>query len=97
MIGDSETDANAAKLITSDVDENDKPFLTGKRSPEGFFYVKDGIEQAISRGLAYAPYADLIWGETATPNLEEAKTFANATKQQMRPKRRSRWISTGAL
>ena len=72
------TDANAAKLITNDFDENDKPFLTGKRSPEGFFYVKDGIEQAISRGLAYASYADLIWCETATPNLEEAKKFADA-------------------
>jgi len=72
------TDANAAKLITNDFDENDKPFLTGKRSPEGFFYVKQGIEQAISRGLAYAPYADLIWCETATPNLEEAKKFADA-------------------
>ena len=72
------TDANAAKLITSDVDENDKPFLTGKRSPEGFYYVKDGLDQAISRGLAYAPYSDLIWCETAKPNLEEAKTFAAA-------------------
>ena len=72
------TDANAAKLITNDFDENDKPFLTGKRSPEGFFYVKQGIEQAISRGLAYAPYADLIWCETAAPNLEEAKKFADA-------------------
>tara|TARA_Y100000590_G_scaffold215070_1_gene243762 strand:- start:1152 stop:2426 length:1275 start_codon:yes stop_codon:yes gene_type:complete len=72
------TDANAAKLITNDFDENDKPFLTGKRSPEGFFYVKNGIEQAISRGLAYAPYADLIWCETATPNLKEAKKFADA-------------------
>jgi len=72
------TDANAAKLITNDVDENDKPFLTGKRSPEGFYYVKDGLEQAISRGLAYAPYSDLIWCETAKPNLEEAKSFANA-------------------
>jgi len=72
------TDANAAKLITNDIDENDKPFLTGKRSPEGFFYVKDGLEQAISRGLAYAPYSDLIWCETAKPNLEEAKKFANA-------------------
>ena len=72
------TDANAAKLITNDFDENNKPFLTGKRSPEGFFYVKQGIEQAISRGLAYAPYADLIWCETATPNLEEAKKFADA-------------------
>ena len=72
------TDANAAKLITNDVDENDKPFLTGKRSPEGFYYVKEGLDQAISRGLAYAPYSDLIWCETAKPNLEEAKTFATA-------------------
>jgi len=72
------TDANAAKLITNDHDENDKPFLTGERSPEGFFYVKHGIEQAISRGLAYAPYSDLIWCETATPNLAEAKKFADA-------------------
>lgn len=72
------TDANAATLLTSDVDVNDQPFITGERSPEGFYYVKPGIEQAISRGLAYAPYADLIWCETATPNLEEAKTFADA-------------------
>jgi len=72
------TDANAAKLITNDFDENDKPFLTGKRSPEGFYYVKDGLNQAISRGLAYAPYSDLIWCETAKPDLEEAKKFANA-------------------
>ena len=72
------TDANAAKLITNDFDENDKPFLTGERSPEGFYYVKAGIDQAISRGLAYAPYSDLIWCETATPNLEEAKKFADA-------------------
>jgi isocitrate lyase len=72
------TDANAAKLITNDFDENDKPFLTGERSPEGFHYVKDGLDQAISRGLAYAPYCDLIWCETAKPNLQEAKTFANA-------------------
>jgi isocitrate lyase len=76
------TDANAAKLITNDFDENDKPFLTGKRSPEGFFYVKQGIEQAISRGLAYAPYSDLIWCETATPNLEEAKKFADAIQEK---------------
>ena len=72
------TDANAAKLITNDFDKNDKPFLTGKRSPEGFYYVKAGLNQAISRGLAYAPYSDLIWCETAKPNLEEAKTFASA-------------------
>ena len=72
------TDANAAKLITNNYDENDKPFLTGERSPEGFYYVKSGIDQAISRGLAYAPYSDLIWCETTTPNLEEAKKFADA-------------------
>ena len=72
------TDANAAKLITNDIDQNDKPFLTGKRSPEGFHYVKEGLDQAISRGLAYAPYSDLIWCETAKPNLEEAKKFAKA-------------------
>ena len=72
------TDANAAKLITNDSDENDKPFLTGKRSPEGFYYVKDGLDQAISRGLAYAPYSDLIWCETGKPDLNEARTFAEA-------------------
>jgi len=72
------TDANAAKLITNDIDENDKPFLTGKRSPEGFHYVKEGLDQAISRGLAYAPYSNLIWCETAKPNLKEAFTFAEA-------------------
>ena len=76
------TDANAAKLITNDIDENDKPFLTGKRSPEGFYYVKDGLDQAISRGLAYAPYSDLIWCETAKPNLEEAKNFASAIHEK---------------
>jgi len=72
------TDANAAKLITNDFDKNDKPFLTGKRSPEGFYYVKEGLDQAISRGLAYAPYSDLIWCETAKPDLKEAFTFAEA-------------------
>jgi len=72
------TDANAAKLITNDSDENDKQFLTGKRSPEGFYYVKAGLDQAISRGLAYAPYSDLIWCETGKPNLNEARTFAEA-------------------
>ena len=72
------TDANAAKLITNDFDKNDKPFLTGKRSPEGFYYVNAGLDQAISRGLAYAPYSDLIWCETAKPDLNEAKTFASA-------------------
>ena len=72
------TDANAAKLITNDFDKNDKQFLTGKRSPEGFYYVKCGIDQAISRGLAYAPYSDLIWCETAKPDLKEANIFAEA-------------------
>lgn len=70
------TDAEAANLLTSDHDSRDQSFLTGKRSPEGFFYVKNGIEQAIARGLAYAPYADLIWCETAKPDLEEAQRFA---------------------
>ena len=72
------TDANAAKLITNDFDNNDKPFLTGKRSPEGFYYVNSGLDQAISRGLAYAPYSDLIWCETAKPDLKEAQMFAEA-------------------
>ncbi len=70
------TDAEAANLLTSDHDPRDQAFLTGKRSPEGFFYVKNGIEQAIARGLAYAPYADLIWCETAKPDIEEARRFA---------------------
>jgi len=72
------TDANAADLITSDIDENDKPFLTGERTMEGFYRTKAGIEQAISRGLAYAPYADIVWCETAHPDLEEARQFAEA-------------------
>lgn len=72
------TDANAASLLTSDIDENDRPFLTGERSPEGFFYVHAGLDQAISRGLAYAPYADMVWCETSEPNLEEARRFAEA-------------------
>ncbi len=76
------TDAEAADLVTSDVDENDKPFLTGERTLEGFYRAKNGIDQAISRGLAYAPYADLIWCETGTPNLEFAKKFADAIQKQ---------------
>ncbi len=72
------TDANAASLITSDFDERDHRFLTGERTVEGFYRVKNGLDQAIARGLAYAPYADLIWCETAKPDLEEAKTFADA-------------------
>ncbi|MCO7231393.1 MULTISPECIES: isocitrate lyase [unclassified Cobetia] len=76
------TDANAADLITSDVDDYDKPFLTGERSDEGFYRVKAGLDQAIARGLAYAPYSDLIWCETAKPDLEEARRFAEAIKKE---------------
>ncbi len=72
------TDANAATLLTSDVDPRDQEFLTGERSPEGFYYVRNGIEAAIARGLAYAPYADMVWCETASPDLEEARQFAEA-------------------
>ncbi|AWP92792.1 isocitrate lyase [Bordetella holmesii] len=72
------TDADAADLVTSDVDENDRPFITGERTVEGFFRTRAGIDQAISRGLAYAAYADLIWCETSTPNLEYARKFAEA-------------------
>lgn len=72
------TDANSATLLTSDVDERDRRFTTGERTPEGFFHVKDGLEPAIARGLAYAPYCDLIWCETAKPDLDEARTFAEA-------------------
>jgi isocitrate lyase len=72
------TDAEAANLLTSDVDENDKPFVTGERTAEGFYQVRNGLEQAISRGLAYAPYADLVWCETGTPDLGFAREFAQA-------------------
>lgn len=72
------TDAEAADLVTSDVDDNDQPFLTGERTVEGFFRTKNGLEQSISRGLAYAPYADLIWCETGKPDLAFAKAFADA-------------------
>ncbi|GAC1636855.1 MAG: isocitrate lyase [Herpetosiphon sp.] len=72
------TDANGAKLITTDIDERDHRFLTGERTPEGFFRIHSGIETAIARGLAYAPYADLIWCETSEPSLSEARRFAEA-------------------
>jgi len=72
------TDAEAADLVTTDVDENDKPFLTGERTVEGFYRTKKGFDQAVSRGLAYAEYADLIWCETGTPDLKFAKDFADA-------------------
>ncbi|MBW3566717.1 MAG: isocitrate lyase [Proteobacteria bacterium] len=76
------TDANAANLVTSDIDPYDALFLTGERTSEGFFRVHPGIDQAISRGLAYAPYADLLWCETAKPDLDEARTFAEAIHAQ---------------
>ena len=76
------TDADAAALITSDVDPRDTEFLTGDRTPEGFFGTKPGIEQAISRGLSYAPYADVIWCETSHPDLAQAKQFADAIHAQ---------------
>jgi isocitrate lyase len=72
------TDALSARLLTSDVDERDREFLTGERTPEGFFVVRDGLEPTIARALAYAPYADLIWFETSTPDLGEALEFAQA-------------------
>ena len=76
------TDANAAALLTSDVDERDRRFLTGERTAEGFFITKAGLDQAIDRGLSYAPYADLLWCETAVPDLDEAKRFADAIRQE---------------
>jgi isocitrate lyase len=72
------TDANSATLLTSDVDERDHPFLTGERTAEGFFRIEGGVDAAIARGLAYAPYADLLWMETSTPDVEEARRFADA-------------------
>jgi isocitrate lyase len=74
------TDAMGASLLTSDNDANDKPFCNGKRTVEGFYETRQGLEQAISRGLAYAPYADLVWCETSTPDLAQAKQFADAIR-----------------
>jgi isocitrate lyase len=76
------TDSNAAALLTSDYDERDKPFLTGERTSEGFFQVRAGIDQAIARANAYAPFADLLWCETSEPNLKEAKKFADAVHSE---------------
>jgi isocitrate lyase len=76
------TDADAANLITSDVDPADHEFLTGERTMEGFYRVRAGLEQAIARGLAYAPYADVVWCETSEPNLEEAREFAEAIHEK---------------
>jgi isocitrate lyase len=72
------TDSLAATLVTSDVDERDRPFLTGERTAEGYYRVREGQDAAIMRGLAYAPYADLLWCETSTPDLDQAKEFADA-------------------
>jgi isocitrate lyase len=76
------TDANSANLLTSDVDERDHPFLTGERTSEGFFGIRGGVDAAIARALAYAPYADLLWMETSTPDIEEARRFAEAVHAQ---------------
>ncbi|MYL21072.1 isocitrate lyase [Halobacillus litoralis] len=76
------TDANAADLITSDIDDQDAPFLTGERTAEGFYKTRAGIDQAIARGIAYAPYADLVWCETSEPDLDEARRFAEAVHEK---------------
>ncbi|MBB3173540.1 isocitrate lyase [Endobacter medicaginis] len=78
------TDSHAAQLLTTDVDERDRPFLSGERTSEGFFRIKEGlgVKYAIARGLAYAPYSDLLWWETSEPNLEEAEEFANEIHKQ---------------
>jgi isocitrate lyase len=74
------TDAHAATLITSDVDQRDQPFITGERTAEGFYRLRNGMAACVARGLAYAPYADLLWMETSTPDLDEAREFAEAIK-----------------
>ena len=77
------TDADSAKLLTSDIDERDKPFITSQeRTPEGFYHITGGIEMAIARGVAYAPYADLVWCETSHPDLAEAKQFAEGVHKK---------------
>ena len=76
------TDAQAAKLLTSDIDEVDRQFVTGERTAEGFYRVRNGMEPCIARGLAYAPYSELLWMETSTPDLDEARTFAEAIKAE---------------
>ena len=76
------TDANGAQLLTSDIDVRDREFMTGERTPEGFYRIREGIETAIARGLAYAPYADLIWCETSKPDMQEARRFAEAIHKE---------------
>jgi isocitrate lyase len=90
------TDAHAAQLLTSDVDERDAAFLTGERTPEGFFRVREGLEAAIARGLAYAPYADVIWCETSTPDIGEAAEFAAAIHERFPSRTTARRPSTGS-
>jgi len=76
------TDADSARLLTTDIDERDRPFITGERTPEGFYQIKGGVEMAIVRARAYAPYADLLWCETSTPDLAEAKQFAEGVRKE---------------
>jgi isocitrate lyase len=76
------TDANGAELITSDIDERDREFITGERTLEGFYRIHAGLDTAIARGLAYAPYADLVWCETSRPSIEEARKFAEAIRKE---------------
>ena len=76
------TDADSARLLPADIDERDRPFITGERTPEGFYQIKGGVEMAIARARAYAPYADLLWCETSTPDLAEAKQFAEGVRSQ---------------
>ncbi len=79
------TDAESARLITSDVDERDREWLTGERTPEGFFRLREGtgVDHCIKRGLAFAPHADLLWWETSNPNLDDARRFAEAIQQRI--------------
>lgn len=81
------TDAMSGNLLTTDIDERDRPFLTGERTAEGFFRVRNGLELSIARGLAYAPYADLLWVETSTPDLDDARAFAEAIRRHYPDKR----------
>src|ERR1700760_5006477 len=76
------TDAHSATLLTSDIDERDAEFITGERTPEGFFIIREGVESSIARGLAYAPFCDVIWMETSTPDMGEAREFAQAIHEQ---------------
>jgi len=76
------TDADSARLLTTDIDDRDRTFVTGERTPEGFYQIKGGVDMAIARGLAYAPYSDLLWCETSTPDLEEAKRFAEGIRAE---------------